>query len=423
MKRAVVLTLACLWSFLLFAQTVVIRKPLEIVQNSLADLQFNNMFGEYAKSGQEEQFPFVVLQIDLTGSERMVKEAKEKIRLDLGARYQIEAINSNQPNKLYFLLPKDAKNIYLLCGDSCEKQLLYNGLLIANRVYTCTVEYHVSKEEEQSAENAMKGQFEEMQQTIKTIQDALAKVTDQPKGQASSSEMQTKIDTLDDVLLFTVKSVTFKMKLVEGGTFSMGSYSGEENEKPVHRVTVSSYYIGVTEVTQELWSAVMDTNPSFFRGDMLPVEKINWQDCQNFLERLRKLTGCAFSMPTEAQWEYAARGGKHSRNYRFVGGNDASKVAWYADNSSFVTQKVGQLAPNELGLYDMSGNVWEWCNDWYSEPYPSNEQTDPEGPPSGQTHVLRGGGYGTKNTDCSPSRRFTYKYRAKFAGLRLVIIF
>ena len=190
---------------------------------------------------------------------------------------------------------------------------------------------------------------------------------------------------------FTVKGVEFKMIKVEGGTFSMGGRY--DDEKPVHSVTLSDYYIGETEVTQELWVAVMGSNPSEFKGDnRRPVESVSWYDCQEFIKKLNQLTGKEFRLPTEAEWEYAARGGKYSRGYKYSGSNNADEVAWYSSNSGSKTHSVKTKKANELGLYDMSGNVEEWCNDWYGD-YQSYSQTNPTGPSKGEYRVLRGGNW------------------------------
>ena len=191
--------------------------------------------------------------------------------------------------------------------------------------------------------------------------------------------------------------VSFKMIAVEGGTFLMGSSESDaeadDNEKPQHEVTLSNYYIGETEVTQELWEAVMGTNPSFFVGANLPVEKVSWDDCQTFIGKLNEKTGMKFRLPTEAEWEYAARGGKKSKGYTYSGSNALGNVAWYSDNSGDITHEVGTKQANELGIYDMSGNVWEWCQDRYGETYYENSpSTDPLGPDSGSYRVYRGGG-------------------------------
>ena len=185
------------------------------------------------------------------------------------------------------------------------------------------------------------------------------------------------------------------MVYVSGGTFTMGATSEQGSdaygdEKPTHSVTLSSFYLCKYEVTQALWRAVMGNNPSNFRGNNLPVEKVSWDDCQTFISRLNTLTGKRFRLPTESEWEYAARGGNRSRGYKYSGSNVLSDVAWYDDNSGGKTHPVGSKSPNELGLYDMSGNVWEWCSDGYGT-YSSSSQTNPTGASSGLHRVYRGG--------------------------------
>ncbi len=194
----------------------------------------------------------------------------------------------------------------------------------------------------------------------------------------------------------TVNGVSFKMIAVEGGTFQMGSpesdAEADDDEKPQHEVTLSNYYIGETEVTQELWETVMGSNPSEFKGPKLPVENVSWDDCQTFIGKLNAQTGKTFRLPTEAEWEYAARGGKKSKGYTYSGSNTIGNVAWYDGNSGETTHEVGKKRANELGIYDMSGNVWEWCQDWYGETYyEKSPSTDPLGPDSGSSRVNRGG--------------------------------
>ena len=240
-------------------------------------------------------------------------------------------------------------------------------------------------------------------------------------------EKQEKQQTLaSSVETFRVKGVEFKMIKVEGGTFSMGATSEQgrdayDSEKPVHSVTLSDYYVGETEVTQELWEAVMGSNPSYFKGyNQRPVESVSWNDCQEFIKKLNQLTGKEFRLPTEAEWEYAARGGKYSKDYvyKYSGSNNAYEVAWYDGNSG--THPVKTKKANELGLYDMSGNVWEWCNDRYGD-YQSYSQTNPTGPSEGVDRVLRGGGWGSDDRSVRVSIRFYYSPggRHYYYGLRL----
>ena len=226
---------------------------------------------------------------------------------------------------------------------------------------------------------------------------------------------------------FMVNGVSFEMVRVEGGTFRMGATSEQEenaydSEKPVHSVTLSGYYIGKTEVTQVLWEAVMGINPSRFKGDYLPVENVSWDDCQEFIRKLNSMTGQNFRLPTEAEWEFACRGGNNSRGYKYSGSNNLGSVAWYDGNSGNKTHPVGTKAPNELGIYDMSGNVWEWCADWYGD-YSSGAQTNPTGPYGGSNRVYRGGSWNYDVGRCRSSNRdFYYPWiRDIILGLRLAL--
>ena len=221
--------------------------------------------------------------------------------------------------------------------------------------------------------------------------------------------------------------VSFTMKPVAGGTFTMGATSEQQDpdddEKPTHTVTLSDYYIGETEVTQELWAAVMGSNPSRFTGNMQrPVECVSWDDCQTFIRKLNELTGANFRLPTEAEWEFAARGGRNSRGYQYSGSSNLGDVAWYRDNSSDTTHPVKTKSPNELGIYDMSGNVWEWCQDWYGN-YSSSSQTNPTGPSTGSSRVYRGGSWDNDARNCRSAYRYgsTPSRRHYFLGLRLVL--
>ena len=233
---------------------------------------------------------------------------------------------------------------------------------------------------------------------------------------------------------YHVNGVSFKMVEVEGGSFTMGATAeqgseAESQEFPTHRVTLSDFSIGETEVTQELWKAVMGSNPSRFSGNLKrPVERVTLEDCQTFINKLNDLTGELFHLPTEAEWEYAARGGNMSRHYKYAGSNSVDDVAWYDANASDVgssspdygTHTVALKAPNELGLFDMSGNVWELCQDRYGS-YSDEDQFNPKGPESGSKRVIRGGGWVAFAKSCRVARRVgsdpssRYEYR----GLRL----
>ena len=231
------------------------------------------------------------------------------------------------------------------------------------------------------------------------------------------------------VKTYEANGVSFQMVEVRGGAFTMGATNeqgsdAEDREKPAHNVTLSSYYIGKTEVTQELWQAVMGSNPSDFKGDSKPVEYVSWDDCQTFISKLNSLTGKKFRLPTEAEWEFAARGGIKSKGYKYSGSNTLGDVAWYEDNSGSTTHDVGTKNPNELGLYDMSGNVHEWCNDWYnSQYYSSSPSNNPTGPGSGTGRVYRGGSWSQDAWNCRSSYRNCYYPYIRYGhlGLRLCL--
>lgn len=272
----------------------------------------------------------------------------------------------------------------------------------------------------------------------------------------------------DSALTFTVSGVSFTMVFVDGGTFTMGAAASDKQawdwEKPAHKATVSSYYIGQTEVTQELWQAVMGYNPSSFNGKQnvnygsyhsdidygidlqRPVESVSWDDCQKFIVKLNQLTGKNFRLPTEAEWEFAARGGNKSRGYKYSGSNNIGDVAWYYCNSGnkrltdydieqFVsnqayynkinkrfisnrcrTHAVAAKAPNELAIYDMTGNVWEWCQDnWYNYDGSYTEY--------GSFRVYRGGSCNCPARGCGASDRCISGpgYRTVGMGFRLAL--
>ena len=254
-------------------------------------------------------------------------------------------------------------------------------------------------------------------------------------------------------VLFTIKGTTFCMLPVEGGSFVMGATSeqssdAESDEYPLHQVTLSDYYIGQYEVTQGLWETVMsytgecadgssiiayawgiwlgDSDPSstYGLGANYPAYYVSYEDIVDiFIPRLNQITGRTFRLPTEAEWEYAARGGNKSNGYKYSGSNTIEDVAWYTSNSSSKTHEVGTKAPNELGIYDMSGNVWEWCSDWYGS-YSTSSQVDPTGPSTGSNRVLRGGCWSNNASYCrvpnrggnTPSDRYYYR------GFRLVLV-
>ena len=239
--------------------------------------------------------------------------------------------------------------------------------------------------------------------------------------------VQAPVTNGNNISIPVKDGISIDMVRVEAGTFTMGATPEMKDpydwEKPTHQVTLTNdYYIGKYEVTQALWQAVMDNNPSYFKGDDLPVEKVSWDDCQEFISKLNSITGKTFRLPTEAEWEYAARGGNKSRGNQYSGSSNLSDVAWYKDNSNSKNHTVGSKQANELGIYDMPGNVMEWCQDLYGK-YSSSSQTNPTGANNGYSRVIRGGSWYFTARDCRSS------YRDKDApdnrynnlGLRLVL--
>jgi hypothetical protein len=221
-----------------------------------------------------------------------------------------------------------------------------------------------------------------------------------------------------DALGFLDGVIFIPMQFVGGDKFNMGCTSEQgsscyNKEKPAHSVTVDGFLIGRHPVTQGQWNRVMAKNLSEFKGDDLPVDNVSWNDAQNFIKKLNSMSGKAYRLPTEAEWEYAARGGTKSRGRIYAGSDNVDDVAWHSMNSDDKTQPVGAKSPNELGIYDMSGNVWEWVNDWYGG-YGGSPQANPAGPPSGSTRVNRGGAWEddarlcriTSRGDNTPESRF-----------------
>jgi formylglycine-generating enzyme required for sulfatase activity len=244
---------------------------------------------------------------------------------------------------------------------------------------------------------------------------------DRKRGRdTETTSQQTPTSPINDTLLFD-------MVYVEGGTFMMGCSNKqagcEKDESPVHQVTVSDFYIGATEVTYAQWRAVMGSYPvASFRGDATLPVTVTWLAAQDFIGKLNARTGAKYRLPTEAEWEYAARGGNQSQDYKYSGSNDVDEVAWYTDNSGRKAHIVGGKQVNELGLYDMSGNVWEWCRDRYDK-YTAPGQTDPVVTDSGKNRVIRGGGWDGKKEEVRNTRRSSEnpEARNRNIGFRLVL--
>ena len=244
-----------------------------------------------------------------------------------------------------------------------------------------------------------------------------------------SAKPKSSIADSLQVLHFQIGEVEFDMQRVDGGVFVMGGTREQHCEAvatdlPTHTVSLDAYYIATTEVTQALWNAVM---PDWYisnewKTPTLPITDVNWYDCQEFIHRLDSITGMPFRLPTEAEWEFAARGGNKSKGYRFAGGDKVGEVSWGLDNAGFRTHSVGSREANELGLYDMTGNVSEWCSDWYGRYYLGTEP-NPQGAKDGEWKVVRGGSFDNCRENSYLSRREYYApYEAmNYCGLRLAL--
>lgn len=233
--------------------------------------------------------------------------------------------------------------------------------------------------------------------TVKLTSENYEPLTETIQVNSSSRSFSFTMKKKEIQLPEVLQNLVNNMVLVEGGSFTMGATYEQGNEyyideKPIHNVKIFTFSIGRYEVTQEEWQAVMGNNPSSSKGARRPVENVSWNDCQEFIRKLNGMTGKQFRLPTEADWEYAARGGNRSNGYKYAGDSNLDRVAWYDLNSVNSSSDVGQKVPNELGLYDMSGNVWEWCQDLYGN-YSDDSQTNPTGPSSGTDRVYRGGGW------------------------------
>ena len=244
---------------------------------------------------------------------------------------------------------------------------------------------------------------------------------------AQQPVVQPTVTNSDNISIPVKDGVSIDMVRVEAGTFTMGATpemkEPDDDEKPTHQVTLTNdYYIGKYEVTQALWQAVMGNNPSYSKGNNLPVERVSWDDCQEFISKLNSITGKTFRLPTEAEWEYAARGGNKSRGYQYSGSSNLSDVAWYKDNSGSKTHTVGSRQANELGIYDMSGNVWEWCQDSFGT-YSNSSQVNPTGANSRSKRVIRGGCWYYSAGCCRSSYRDYNTPGSRFdnLGFRLVL--
>lgn len=344
------------------------------------------------------------------------RSAQQTIQLAQQQRLDVrfDALVAIQGNLAVNYKPFGA-DVYVDGSKVGQSPRVFNGLLVGNH------QVEIRKEGYATARQTVT--IAEAQTTnISGTLTAEAASSSSSNSSASSSSLSGNTITIP-----IRNGVNIKMVRVEAGTFTMGATpemkNPDDDEKPTHRVTLTNdYYLGKYEVTQAQWQAVMGSNPSRFKGADLPVECVSWNDCQEFIRKLNSLTGRRFRLPTEAEWEYAARGGKKSRGYQYGGSNDIGAVAWYGDNSGSKTHPVGMKQANELGIYDMAGNVWEWCQDCYAS-YNNSPQTNPTGPSNGDFRVDRGGSWGCAARYCRASFRFNYDpdFSNDFIGFRLCL--
>ena len=307
------------------------------------------------------------------------------------------------------------QHTYIVASDGYESE---EGMVKLKASAPCDLQIRLSKE---------------VTVAVSNVNDAIQSIPSSSPSQSititSDNSSSTSVTSgASEISIPVSNGITIDMVKVEAGTFKMGATSEMKKpfkwEKPVRQVTLTNdYYMGKYEVTQALWQTVMGSNPSRFKGsNNLPVECVSWDDCQEFIRKLNIMTGRSFRLPTEAEWEYAARGGKKSCGYQYSGSSNILDVAWYWDNSLDGTHVVGMKQANELGLYDMTGNVFEWCKDWYGA-YRSSSLINPAGTASGADRVCRGGGWGSSMRCCRSSYRDYYppNYRYGNLGFRLVL--
>ena len=262
---------------------------------------------------------------------------------------------------------------------------------------------------------------------LKNVSGDVGKNIDSGEKQIIWKVLEESEQLVGDKIIFKVtlngkKFLEPEMILIEGGTFKMGSNSGESDEKPIHKVTLSPFYIGKFEVTQAQWRSVMGRNPSHFVDcDNCPVESVSWNDVQDYIIKLNAQTDSKYRLPTEAEWEYVAKYRKYNTESAYCGSNDVNSVAWYDLNSGSRTHPVGSKNSNELGLFDMSGNVWEWCSDIYGN-YDSENKVNPIGSSVGDYHVVRGGSWINNSSACRVTyRTWELDLRDVSVGFRLVL--
>lgn len=378
----------------------------------------------------------IILSLDMANDEEIISSQskyKELILIKGNETSILSAVNRIQKESVEWEVKR--KNY-----DSS----LENSLLILAKIVIAIILFGVPylmflSPKKRVEEQILKTQYQiqQINKTREELSNRLLTVTDSVsliRTEVNAITIQLKLlESAQEITknrrTFNIGSIEFTMLKVNEGRFLMGSNSGEDDESPTHRVTLRGFYIGETEVTQELWKEVMNSNPSSRTGDERPVTNVSWNECMAFIRKLNEKTGLPFALPTEAQWEFAARGGSKSKGYKYSGSNYCFDVANCVDYSfwgellgySNSTNYVASYSPNELGIYDMSGNVWEWCYDSYRY-YDGSEQKNPVNS-NGEQKVIRGGGYKNTPSYCRSTYR-GHKYYNESAdniGFRLVL--
>ena len=304
------------------------------------------------------------------------------------------------------------QHTYIVASDGYESE---EGMVKLKASAPSDLQIRLSKEVTVAVSNAN----DVMQDNVSTSSTSSSQSATTSSGFSSTSSVSFGSN---EISIPVMNGISIDMVKVEAGTFMMGAETGDETPRHMVKLT-KDYYIGKYEVTQRLWQCIMDENPSKFKANNLPVESVSWNDCQRFIQRLNQLTGRHFRLPTEAEWEYAALGGNKSKGYIFSGGNNVDGIGWYSKNCNGTTQPVGMKKPNELGIYDMSGNVSEYCVDQYDK-YEADFQVNPIGGGIFIARVLRGGAW-NKDFDwylrVKTRSKVSPDTRGIYSGLRLVL--
>ena len=385
-----------------------------------------------------------VVHRDLKPSNIMIDESRNSVKvLDFGIAKILGDRGLTRTGvkmgTMYYMSPEQV----MASKDIDQRTDIYSLGVILYEMLTGTLPYDIQTESDFKIMNEIvNSEFPDVRKTIESVPGTLAEIIrsmtiknhdNRPatcfqieqmlKGVLAEPVIEVK-KPIQKVTLPPVQRVNSfepEMVTVEGGSFNREA-AGFFKTK-IFRVTIDSFKIGKFPVTQKEWKGVMGNNPSNFKDDDLPVEMVSWNDVQEYINKLKAKTGKKYRLPTEAEWEYAARGGNKSRNCAYSGSNKLDEVAWYDGNSGSKTHSVGTKKPNELGIYDMSGNVWEWCSDWYGEDcYKNSPERNPKGPSSGSSRLLRGGSWNYHNNNCRVSTRDNYipVNSNSFVGFRVV---